>query len=281
MISLIIHWNFDPIVFSLFGLNIRYYSVCWLIGIVLAYMIARRIYIKKRISGEKIDELLWFVVIGTLIGARLVHCIFYDWAYFSHHLLEMVFPVSIDSAGVKFTGYAGLASHGGAVGIVIALLFYHRRNKIPFMFLLDTLAFIAPITAAFIRIGNFFNSEIIGGPTDVNWAVVFERVDLVPRHPAQIYEALAYLTIFLVLLVFLKKRKNYVSGQVFGLSVSLIFIARFMIEYCKEVQEPFELGIRSSIGMDMGQLLSIPFILVGLYFLLRRKKKGESMTFSL
>lgn len=222
-------------------------------------------------SGDRIDSLLVYVVLGALIGARLGHCLFYGWKYFSHHLLEIILPVSISSGHITYTGYAGLASHGGAAGIIVALFLYHRKYKLPFLFLLDALAFVAPLTGAFIRLGNFFNSEIIGAPTDSALGVVFDRVDSLPRHPAQLYEAAAYLLIFFILLLFLRRRKNRRSGQLFGLSIVLIFAARFMIEFCKEVQEPFEVGLRETIGMDMGQLLSLPFIAVGMYFLLRRK----------
>ncbi|MBR5430800.1 MAG: prolipoprotein diacylglyceryl transferase [Bacteroidales bacterium] len=275
MISLVIHWNLDPVIIRVFGFGIRYYSLCWIAGIVLAYIVARKRLLKLGETGEGIDMLLVYVVLGALIGARLGHCLFYDWKYFSRHLLEIIFPVSISSGKIAFTGYLGLASHGGAAGIVAALFLFHRKYKVPFLFLLDALAYIAPLTGAFIRIGNFFNSEIIGAPTDSALAVVFDRVDVLPRHPAQLYEAVAYLLIFLILYLFLRWAKDRKPGQLFGLSLVLIFSARFVIEFCKEVQEPFEIGLRSTVGLDMGQLLSIPFILVGLYFLLLHHRGKE------
>ena len=267
MVLKIVHWDIDPVIFNFLGIGVRYYSLCWLIGIALAYFIVRHIFLKNKIENDITDSLLCYVVIGTLAGARLGHCMFYDWEYFSHHILEIFLPISISPSGVSYTGYAGLASHGGAIGIVVALLLFHAKYKIPLNLLFDSLAFVAPLTGAFIRIGNFFNSEIIGSPTDVSFGVVFDRVDIIPRHPAQLYEATAYFIIFIVLYVFVKRYKRRKGWQVFGLSLSSIFIARFIIEFCKEVQEPFEVGLQSTIGMDMGQLLSIPFIIIGVIFL--------------
>lgn len=267
MVLAIIHWNSDPELFNLWGISFRYYSLCWMIGIVLAYLVARRVFLKNKIGHEIIDSLAAYVIVGTLVGARLGHCLFYDWEYFSHHILEIFLPLSFSPSGVTFTGYAGLASHGGAIGIVAALLIFHFRHKIPLSFLFDSLALVAPLTGAFIRIGNFFNSEIIGSPTNSSFGIIFERVDSVPRHPAQLYEAIAYLLIFSILLLLVKQSKMQRAWRIFGLSLSLIFIARFIIEFCKEVQEPFEEGLRTAIGMDMGQLLSIPFIIIGIVFL--------------
>lgn len=271
MVQLAVHWDLDPVFFRVFGFGIRYYSLCWVVGIVLAYLVARRRLLRLGETGDRIDTLLVYVVLGALLGARLGHCLFYDWKYFSHHPLEIFLPVSMSSGHIALTGYAGLASHGGAAGIIVALFLYHRKYRLPFLFLLDTLAYVAPLTGAFIRLGNFFNSEIIGAPTDFAFSVVFDRVDSLPRHPAQLYEMSAYVLIFFLLFLFLKRRKDRRPGQLFGLSLVLIFYARFMIEFCKEVQEPFEVGLRETIGMDMGQLLSLPFIAVGMYFLLRRK----------
>jgi prolipoprotein diacylglyceryl transferase len=271
MMQLVIHWDLDPVFFRVFGFGVRYYSLCWVVGILLAYLVARRRLLRLGESEDRIEMLLVYVVLGALIGARLGHSLFYDWKYFSHHLLEIILPVSISSGHVTFTGYAGLASHGGAAGIIAALFLYHRKYKLPFLFLLDALAYVAPLTGAFIRLGNFFNSEIIGAPMDSAFGVVFDRVDSLPRHPAQLYEAAAYLLIFFLLFLFIRRRKSRRPGQLFGLSLVLIFYARFMIEFCKEVQEPFEIGLREAVGLDMGQLLSLPFIAVGLYFLLRRK----------
>lgn len=268
-----INWNIDPIIFSLGSLGIRYYSLCWLIGFALGYYFIKKVFIKEKLDTELLWPLLYYTAIGALIGARLGHCIFYDWAYFSKHIIEIFLPIQITAHGIKFIGYTGLASHGGAIGVIIALILFSKKHKIPFLNLLDKIAFVTPIAGAFIRIGNFFNSEIIGGPANVAWAVIFQRVDSTPRHPAQLYEAFAYFIIFGILYYSYYKSTIRKKGFIFGLSISLIFIVRFLIEFYKEVQEPFELKMREAIYLDMGQLLSLPFIILGIYFIISRKNK--------
>lgn len=264
------HWNPDPVCFHIFNIDFRYYSILWGIGLIAAYYVARYLYKRDNLKIDLLDKLFLYVFIGSIMGARLGHCLFYDWEYFSHHLLEMILPVQFTGNGIKFTGYAGLASHGGAIGILISLFLFSRKYKVPILNLLDTLGIIAPLSGAFIRVGNFVNSEIIGGPTTVPWAVIFESVDDIPRHPAQLYEAVAYFLIFGILLfIFRKKWAKLSSGIFFGLSIFLIFTFRFLVEYFKEIQVTFESGMQNSIGIDMGQLLSIPFILTGIFFMLR------------
>lgn len=267
-----IHWNFDPVLFSIGDFGIRYYSLCWVIGFILGYLVIRQKFRKDQMDFSLLEPLLLYVILGALIGARLGHCFFYDWNYFSHHLLEIILPISITQSGVRFTGYASLASHGGAIGLILCLLLFSKKYHVPLLNLLDYLAFAAPLAGAFIRIGNFFNSEILGAPTGTGWGVIFDRVDMIPRHPAQLYEALAYLISFLVLIYYIKHRKKLKQGTLFGLSIVLIFLSRFIIEFFKEVQEPFEVGLRETIGLDMGQLLSVPFIIVGIYFLFRKDR---------
>jgi len=264
-----IHWSPDPVWFSLFGLDIRYYSVLWLIGLVSAFYVAKYIFKREKISLDLLDSLFFYVFIGTLLGARLGHCLFYGWSYFSHHPLEILLPLQFTGNGVRFTGYTGLASHGGAIGILVSLILFHIKHKLPLLTLFDTLGIIAPLTGAFIRIGNFVNSEIIGAPASVPWAIVFDSVDSLPRHPAQLYEAAAYFIIFAILIVIYRKKLFQLnSGRYFGLSIFLIFLFRLCIEFCKEVQEVFEVNMISRIGLDMGQILSIPFIVAGLFFLI-------------
>ncbi|MDD7456491.1 MAG: prolipoprotein diacylglyceryl transferase [Bacteroidales bacterium] len=267
----VIHWNIDPILIHIGNFELRYYGLCWALGFLIGYILVKKIFIKENIESKYLEALFLYVFLGALIGARLGHCLFYDWEYFSHHILEIFLPVSFTPSGVKFTGYAGLASHGGAIGVILAVLLYNRKYHIPILSILDKLAFATPVLGALIRIGNFFNSEIIGAPTNVGWAVVFDRVDALPRHPAQLYEAFAYIITFIVLcFAYRYKYKHGIrDGLIFGLCIMLIFVARFFIEYCKEVQEPFEIGLRESIGMDMGQILSIPFIIVGLFYTFR------------
>lgn len=273
-----IYWDLDPILLRLGSFGIRYYSLCWVVGFILGYIVVRKLFIKERLDIELLDRLLAYVLAGALIGARLGHCIFYDWAYYSHHLLEIILPIQFTPTGVQFIGYAGLASHGGTIGVMLALFFFYRKYKMPLLALFDKLALVAPLAGAFIRIGNFFNSEILGAPSSVPWAVIFAKVDSLPRHPAQLYEAIAYLVIFAMLLIVYYKTRNREEGLVFGLSIFLIFTARILIEYCKEVQEPFELSMRNTIGLDMGQVLSIPFVILGLFFFIRGMKNKKEVS---
>ena len=171
----------------------------------------------------------------------------------------------------KFTGYAGLASHGGTLGLIIALAIFCRKTKIHYLDILDMMGIAAPLAAGFIRLANLMNSEIIGLPADVPWAFVFEREDMLPRHPAQLYEAIAYFLFFLIMVgVARYKKDNYGRGFYFGLCITLIFLFRFFIEFLKERQVDFE----NVLPIDMGQILSIPFVLLGLYFVITKRKKA-------
>ena len=200
MLSLLtINWNPDPELFKFFGISIRYYGLLWIIGLALAYFIVQRQYSDRRIDEKKFEPLFFYCFFGILIGARLGHCIFYDWAYYQDHFLEMILPIKqiLPDGSWKMTGYTGLASHGGTLGLIIALWMYCRKTKMHYMDVLDMIAVATPITACCIRLANLMNSEIIGKPTDVPWAFIFEREDMLPRHPAQLYEAIAYFIFFL------------------------------------------------------------------------------------
>ncbi|MDQ6762180.1 MAG: prolipoprotein diacylglyceryl transferase, partial [Bacteroidota bacterium] len=179
-------------------------------------------------------------------------------------------PFKITNGSFELTGYEGLASHGGAIGILIAVALYCRKYKQSFLWVIDRLVIVVALAGFCIRVGNFFNSEIIGKPTNLAWGIIFERVDLIPRHPAQLYEAFSYLFIF-GLLWFIYKKKGLLlpKGFLFGLFLVLVFVARFIIEFAKENQEPFE----ATLPLNLGQILSIPFMLVGLYFIFTREKK--------
>ena len=262
--ELFISWNPDLIICHLGPIAIRWYSTCWLIGLLLAYLIVKHLYKVQKVADEKFDPLFLYCFIGILIGARLGHCIFYEPGYFlssGQHMVEMLLPIRFTADGSwHFTGYEGLASHGGTLGIIIALLLYCRNMKMNAWFVVDTISIAVPTTACFIRLGNLMNSEIIGKVTDVPWAFIFERVDMLPRHPGQLYEAIAYAIFFFVMWHFWKKHHNWVgTGFFFGLDLALIFTFRFFIEYTKEVQVAFEAGL----PIDMGQILSIPFIIIG------------------
>ena len=275
--ELIIYWNPDTIIFSIGPLAVRWYSTCWLVGLLLAYFIVKYLFRQQKLPDEKFEPLFLYCFIGILVGARLGHCLFYEPGYFLtswNHFIEMLLPIRQDVYGNwHFTGYEGLASHGGTIGIILALLLYSKNLKVGMWTILDIISISVPVTACFIRLGNLMNSEIIGKPTDVPWAFVFEKIDMLPRHPGQLYEAIAYACFFFVLWYFYKKKPSLVGTSFFfGLDIFLIFTFRFFVEYTKEVQESFEQGML----FDMGQLLSVPFILIGGYFTYKGWKKVKA-----
>ncbi len=262
---LYILWNPDLEIFRIGNFAIRWYSTCWLIGLALAYFIVKWLYKNQKVKDAYFDPLFMYCFLGILIGARLGHCLFYQPEYFLSswtHVVEMFLPIhQMTDGSWKFTGYEGLASHGGTLGLMIALYLYYRRTHMNLWHVLDDIAIATPITACFIRLGNLMNSEIIGTPTHVPWAFIFERVDMTPRHPGQLYEAIAYFVFFFVMLHFYKRTSKKVgTGFYFGLCLTLIFTFRFFIEYTKDIQVDFESGMI----FNMGQLLSIPFIILGI-----------------
>ena len=271
-------WNPDLEAFHIGPLAFRWYSLCWLIGLLLAYLVVRRLFKEQKIKDELFDPLFMYCFLGILIGARLGHCIFYQPDYFLTSwkgVIEMFLPIHIDPFGSwHMTGYQGLASHGGTLGLILALLLYVRHTGVGLWRVLDNIAIATGTTACFIRLGNLMNSEIIGRATDVPWAFVFERVDMIPRHPGQLYEAIAYALLFALMWFIYRKRQLFVgTGFYFGLCLFYIFTFRFFIEYTKEVQEAFEEGLM----FDMGQLLSIPFILIGGWYMVKGWKKGQKL----
>ena len=266
---LTINWNPDPELFNFFGsFPIRYYGLLWGIGIVLSCIIVQRQYRDRKISEDKFTPLFFYCVIGITLGARLGHCIFYDWSYYQNHLIEMILPIrQFPGEGWKWIGYKGLASHGGTLGLIIALWLYCRKTKMHYMDVLDMIAVATPICACCIRLANLMNSEIIGKPTDMPWAFVFEQVDMLPRHPAQLYEAIAYFIFFLGMIYLYKKSdhgQKLHRGFFFGLCLTEIFVFRFFVEFLKENQVEFE----STMTLNMGQWLSVPFVIIGIYFML-------------
>lgn len=267
----ILYINWNPSLTTIFGM--RWYGLCWLLGLLGAYLIVKRLYKQQGIKAELFEPLFFYCFFGILIGARLGHCLFYQPDYYLtsfSHFVEMILPIHfLPDGGWKFTGYEGLASHGGTLGLMIALWIYVRKTKVGIWTVLDNVAIATPIAAFFIRIGNLMNSEIIGKVTDVPWAFVFERVDMMPRHPGQLYEAITYaILLFIGFAVYKKYPQRVGTGFYFGLCLTYIFTARFFIEYTKEIQEEFE----ASLPLDMGQLLSIPFVIIGIVCMLRYKR---------
>ena len=272
-------WNPSLEVFSIGSYSMRWYSLMWLIGLALAYLMVRWLYQKQNIPNETFEPLFIYCFMGILVGARLGHCIFYQPDYFLTSwkgVVEMFLPIKIEATGGwHMTGYQGLASHGGTLGLIITLLLYVRRFKVPVWTVLDNIAIATGITACCIRIGNLMNSEIVGKITDESlpWAFYFVQNDgpqnVVLRHPGQLYEAIAYALLFVLMFWLYKKMPQRVgTGFYFGLCLAYIFTFRFFIEYFKEVQEAFEEGL----PFDMGQILSIPFIIIGVYCMIRAKK---------
>jgi len=270
---LYILWNPDLVMLHLGPVTLRWYSMCWLVGLLLAYLIVKRLYKEQKIKPELFEPLFLYCFIGILAGSRLGHCLFYEPGYFlssGKHIVEMFLPIRFMADGSwRFTGYEGLASHGGTLGLMIALWAYVRWSKLSIWTVLDNIAIATPVTACFIRLGNLMNSEIIGKATDVPWAFVFERVDMVPRHPGQLYEAIVYaMLLFIGWYLYRKMPQKVGTGFFFGLCLTYIFATRFFIEYTKEVQVAFE----NSLPLDMGQLLSIPFVALGVWCMVRSKK---------
>ena len=277
-----ITWNPSLEAFSLGPFSIRWYGLCWLVGFALAYLLVRQLYKEQKIKNELFEPLFFYCFLGILIGARLGHCIFYqpqDFLTSWRGIIEMLLPIHFgndgswlgQTFGFFLTGYAGLASHGGTLGLMIALWLYVKKTKLSLWTVLDNIAIATGSMACCIRLGNLMNSEIIGKPTEVPWAFIFEKVDMLPRHPGQLYEAIAYAVLFFIMWALHKRMPEKIgTGWYFGFCLAYIFTFRFLIEYTKEIQEAFE----ASLPIDMGQILSIPFIILGVWCMIRSKKKA-------
>lgn len=264
-----IQWNIKPEIFSIGSFELRYYTLCFLLAFISSYVLMLHIFKREHKPQELLDQLSIYIFIGTLLGARLGHCLFYEFDYYKDHPLEMILPYAYVNGKFTLTGFHGLASHGGAIGILTGIFLFCRKTKTDFLWITDRLVIVIPLAGAFVRIGNFFNSEIIGLPSDLPWAVVFEQIDTVPRHPAQLYEAVCYVLIFILLWNIYHRKPLLKPGFLFGLFLILLFGARFVLEFAKENQEAFEEGMT----YNMGQLLSLPFIAIGVYLLVRPYKK--------
>lgn len=256
---LIIPWNVDPEIFriSLFGhmLAVRWYGLLFASGFVFGYYIIRKMFRNEGLSDELLDKLTVYTAIGTILGARLGHCFFYEPSFYLSHPLEII-----------KIWKGGLASHGAAIGILLAIWLFVRKEKKSFIWALDRVVIVVALAGCLIRLGNLMNSEIYGIETTLPWGFVFlQNGERVPKHPTQIYEALAYLVTFLVLMrIYWKTKGKFARGLTFGLFLIMVFTFRFFVEFVKEEQVPFEKGM----SLNMGQLLSIPFILAGIALLI-------------
>jgi prolipoprotein diacylglyceryl transferase len=317
MFLLGITWNPDDTLFKIGFLQIKYYNLLWIVAFAVGWYLMKKIFQKEKKSLEKLDSLFVYTVVATMLGARLGHVIFYDWPYYREHLMEILLPIRESVGGnlfgfikgYEFSGFTGLASHGAAIGIIIGMYLYTRKFKdMKMLWVLDRVVIPVAIGAFFVRLGNFFNSEINGKAVDKSFALgvrfvrdsddmpastalaitkarsvndayaalqsnpkYIEYLNAIPfRHPAQLYEGVAYIFVFLILYYFYwKTDKGSQSGFLFGLFLVLLWTIRFFVEFVKKSQGGFE----ESLGLlSTGQWLSIPFICLGIYFIFRKPK---------
>jgi prolipoprotein diacylglyceryl transferase len=268
---LYIDWDINPILFKLGFFEIRYYSLLFAASFYFGYKIFFHYFKETKKDPKLVEKLLVYIIVAVVAGARLGHCLFYEPEYYLNHFWEMILPFDF-SNGIKFTGFRGLASHGAAIGILVSTYLFCKKYKFSYLWIIDKLVIVIALAGFFIRTGNLMNSEIIGAPTNMPWAFIFTKIDQIPRHPAQFYEALAYLGIFLFLVLSYKQiGKKIYNGFLFGAFMILIFSARFFIEFVKENQVDFEEGMT----LNMGQILSIPLVLAGVIVLIYSFKKKD------
>ena len=260
----------------LFGdYKVHYYSLMWILAFILGYRIMKKIYKNENQSEEKLESLFMYSVLGIMIGARLGHVIFYQPELFKEDFFSVFLPFKF-SGGINFTGFRGLASHGATIGMITSMYIYNKKVlQKSVLWILDRVVIACASGAIFIRVGNFFNSEIIGKPAEegLPWAVVFKNIDNIPRHPGQLYEAFGYLFVFLIVyFIYWKTKKGMQEGYLFGLFLLLLMTVRVFVEQFKIAQvdgrEDFILGLNT------GQVLSIPFIIIGLYYMFIYKSKN-------
>lgn len=269
-----IDWNPGVEIFNIFGISVRWYGLLFATAFFLGFKVTEKMFKHEQLPEMWLEKLFMYVMIATVAGARLGHCLFYDFAYFKDHILEMFLPFQFEPT-IKFIGYRGLASHGAAIGIITALWFYSKKiSKKSVFWILDRVVLSIALAGFFIRMGNLMNSEIIGLPTSMPWGFRFLNASVqdptTPRHPAQLYEALCYLSTFGILMyAYWKTNIKEKSGVLFGIFLVCVFSARFFIEFVKEDQEAFE----ASMALNMGQILSIPLILLGLGVIIYRLRK--------
>lgn len=258
-------WNINPTLLHLGPLQLRWYGLLFVGSFFLGAMILNWIYKREGKNPAVIDNLLIYVMVGAVVGARLMHCFAYEPNFYLSHPIEIL-----------KVWKGGLASHGGLLGVLIALYLFSRKHNESFMWIVSRIAIPGALTAAFVRVGNLFNSEILGKPSDAPWAIVFERIDLVPRHPVQLYEAFSYLTILLILVTLYRKVTPAFATKILpGSFLVLVFVARFFIEYAKTRQADYT----TDLPFSTGQLLSIPYILIGIAWIIwALKTKQKALT---
>jgi len=277
-----ITWDVDPWLFKISdSFGVRWYGLLFACAFLFGYIIFQRFFKKDNLSIEILDQLTLYIALGTVIGARLGHCLFYDAEYYLQNPLEIL-----------MIWKGGLASHGAGIGILIGLFLFVRKYKFSFLWLIDRISIVAALGGASIRLGNLMNSEIYGKPTTLPWGFRFirdrSRINFydpntgeligkhLPCHPTQIYEALSYILIFVVLFFVIRKYgEKLKEGVIFSWFLIMLFTARFFIEFMKFEQSEFEINMISNIHMNMGQILSLPFIALGIILLIVVSKYGR------
>lgn len=269
MSYLSIIWNPSPEIVDFGAFALRYYSLMFVLAFLLGIYIEKKLYKNDQVDEAIVDSLFVYVALATLLGARLGEVFFYNWSYFKHHLLEILVPIQFSP--FKIIGFSGLASHGAAIGILISIYLF-QRYRLPqksYLWIIDRVVIPVAIGGAFVRIGNLMNSEIVGKYTGSDFGFVFKRLgETEPRYPTQIYEAIGYVLVFLVIwFIYWKTDKKKQEGFIFGVFMILLWSVRFIVEYWKERQD----GEDMNALLNMGQTLSIPMILIGVFFLFKDK----------
>lgn len=258
-----IYWNVSPVMFHIPGtsVSLTWYGSMWALGLVISRQVGLYIFLKENRYTVNLPNLFLMIVVPAIVGARLGHFLFYDLHVLLRDPLVLVKPP-----------FHGLSSHGGVFGILVGVYIWCRRNHAEYLFVIDRLALVAISAGACIRLGNLMNSEIVGIPTHVPWAFIFPRVDQVPRHPAQLYECVFYTLFFLFMLyVWYRYAHPLPSGVLLGIILTVLWIFRFVVESLKENQSAFE----NELSLNMGQILSIPYIIIGVALILTRKSITE------
>ncbi len=278
MILNYIHWNPSPEIFTIPGIDwpVRWYGLLWASALLASHFFMNRIFKAEGRTNKQLDTLTLYIILGVILGARFGHCLFYGplWDVFDAQgtLIEEGYLSHPLNMLKIYEG--GLASHGGAIGIIVGAILYCRKEKENLLWLFDKLSVVVPLAAMLIRMGNLMNSEIIGKESNLPFAFIFVQIDSIPRHPAQLYEAIFCFFLFLLMYWLWKnKRDNFGSGFMLGLLCVTLFTERFFDEFLKENQAAFE----NSLTLNMGQILSIPFVLFGIYIMWRARKAKQAV----
>lgn len=270
-----ITWNADPVIFNIGAMSVRWYSVLLFLGIYISYRILRKLFVNEGVSPDLLVSYSFFIIGGLVIGGRLVHCLVYEPEYYLKFPWDIIKPWRGElGKNAVFVGYRGMSGHGSAIGIVIGIVINAWRTKTSIAWMVDRIALFGPLIGFFVRLGNFFNSEILGKATTSAIGILMPRADMIPRHPVQLYEAFAYLLIFVFSFRYYQRRAGREkSGEFLGLVLMLVYVARFALEFFKAKQSDVETGL----SLNLGHLLSIPFIIIGAILFFRPVKRIKTV----